>query len=58
MSEEFERKAISVRELNKITGISGSTIRKWLKDGDLKGIKAGKRRWLIPISELQRMIKT
>jgi len=58
MSEEFERKTISVRELHTITGIAGSTIRKWLKDGDIKGIKAGKRRWLIPVSELQRMLKS
>lgn len=56
MTEDCERKTVSVQEFHKITGVSGSTVRKWLKDGDLKGIKAGKRKWLIPIHELQRLI--
>lgn len=57
MAEEFDRQTISVKEFHQVTGIAGSTIRKWLQDGDVKGIKAGKRRWLIPVSELQKMIK-
>jgi excisionase family DNA binding protein len=56
MSEELQRKAISVQEFTKITGVSGSTIRKWLRDGELKAVKPGKRKWLIPVSELQRLI--
>ena len=44
MAEEFDRKTISVREFSMVTGIAGSTTRKWLQDGDLKGIKVGKRK--------------
>jgi len=54
---ELNRQTISVKEFHQITGVSGSTIRKWLKDGDLKGIKYGKRKWLIPMGELQKILK-
>jgi excisionase family DNA binding protein len=53
---EFSRGAISVNELNKVTGVTVSTIRKWLRDGDMKGVKAGKRKWLIPIAEVKRIV--
>jgi len=53
---DYERKTISVNEFNRITGVSESTVRRWLKDGNIKGIKAGKRKWLIPVSELTRLI--
>lgn len=56
MSEEI-RKTFSVQEFSRITGVSGSTIRKWLRDGELRAVKPGKRKWLIPVCEIQRLIE-
>lgn len=56
MSTELERQAISVKELYEITGISGSTIRYWLRTGQIKGVRVGKRKWLIPAPEVKRII--
>ena len=56
MSENYQRQTVSVKEFCLVTGLAGSSVRKWLQDGDLKGKKAGKRKWLIPVSELQKLI--
>ena len=50
-----KRKVLTVPEFSEQTGVSQSTIRRWLKNKELRGTRIG-RKWLIPFSELHRII--
>ena len=51
-----DREAYSPREFSVLTGVPEVTIRRWLRGGELKGTKIG-RKWLIPHSEIERIRK-
>jgi len=52
--KEF-KKVFTVAEFSEELGIPQSSIRRWLKKGELRGTKMGKK-WLIPASEVERLV--
>lgn len=48
------RAAYSPKEFAMLTGVAEITVRRWLRSGELRGTKIG-RKWLIPNSELERI---
>ncbi len=48
---------ISPQEFADKTGFASGTIRKWLRQGIIKGKKMGPRVWLIPKEELEKALK-
>lgn len=50
-----ERIFISPKEFSNIAGVPLETVRKWLRDGKLKGTRMGKH-WLIPKTETDRLL--
>lgn len=48
---------ISPQEFADRTGFASGTIRKWLRQGIIKGKKMGPRVWLIPKEELEKALK-
>jgi excisionase family DNA binding protein len=49
------KKIYTVIEFSEELGIPQSSVRRWLKNGELRGTKMGKK-WLIPASEIERLI--
>ena len=48
-------KMYQVDEVAQILGITPFTVRKWLREGKIKGKKIG-RPWMIPKAEVQRLL--
>ncbi len=48
---------ISPKEFADRTGFAGGTVRRWLRQGIIKGKKVGPRVWLIPKEELEKALK-
>jgi len=53
-----ERKMWSPNELAKELGVDKETVRRWLRNGHIRGVKPGGRlgHWLIPNSEIERLL--
>ena len=49
------KKIYTVTEFSEELGVPQSSVRRWLKTGELRGTKMGKK-WLIPFSELDRIL--
>lgn len=49
------RKVYTVSEFAYELGIPQSSVRRWLKKGELRGTKMGKK-WLIPATEMERLV--
>ena len=49
------KKIYTVSEFARELGIPQSSVRRWLKNGNLRGTKMGKK-WLIPASEIDRLV--
>ena len=49
------KKVYTVSEFSEELGVPQSSVRRWLKTGELRGTKMGKK-WLIPASELERIV--
>ena len=49
------KKVYTVSEFSKELGVPQSSVRRWLKSGELLGTKMGKK-WLIPASEIERLV--
>ncbi|MEW6674330.1 MAG: helix-turn-helix domain-containing protein [Thermodesulfobacteriota bacterium] len=49
------KKVFTVSEFSKELGVPQSSVRRWLKSGELLGTKMGKK-WLIPASEIERLV--
>jgi len=45
----------TVSEFSRELGVPHSSVRRWLKSGELRGTKMGKK-WLIPASEIERLV--
>lgn len=56
MSEE---RYVTVEEVAKRLALNPETIRRWLRDGKIKGVRIGVRRagWRIPMSEVERVLR-
>ncbi len=52
---EKVKKVYTVSEFSEELGVPHSSVRRWLKTGELRGTKMGKK-WLIPASELERIV--
>ena len=52
----MERLAVSIKEAGPAVGLSKYTIRDYLRRGVIRGTRCG-RRWIIPISELERLAR-
>ena len=52
---EKVKKVYTVSEFSEELGVPQSSVRRWLKTGELRGTKMGKK-WLIPASEMERII--
>ncbi len=50
-----EKRIYTVSEFAGELGIPQSSVRRWLKNGNLRGTKMGKK-WLIPASEIDRLV--
>jgi len=50
-----KKKIYTVMEFAGELGIPQSSVRRWLKSGELRGTKMGKK-WLIPASEIERLV--
>ena len=46
---------VTPKEFAERTGFAAGTIRRWLKEGVVKGKQVGKCSWRIPLSELEKM---
>jgi len=46
----------TVPEVAKLTRFSEQTIREWIRDGYIKGVRPGLRAWRIPRTEVQRLL--
>ncbi|MBW1842444.1 MAG: helix-turn-helix domain-containing protein [Deltaproteobacteria bacterium] len=49
------KRIYTVTEFSDELGVPQSSVRRWLKTGELRGTKMGKK-WLIPASELNRIL--
>jgi excisionase family DNA binding protein len=49
------KKIYTVSEFSEELGVPQSSVRRWLKSGELRGTKMGKK-WLIPASEIERLV--
>ena len=49
------KKVYTVSEFSRELGVPQSSVRRWLKSGELRGTKMGKK-WLIPASEIERLV--
>jgi len=49
------KKVYTVSEFSIELDVPQSSVRRWLKTGELRGTKMGKK-WLIPASEIERLV--
>lgn len=49
----MEEKFYTPKEVSEILGVALDTVRIWLRNGTLRGIKVGPRLWRIPESALR-----
>jgi len=55
MAAPKAKKVYTVAEFSRELGVPQSSVRRWLKRGELRGTKMGKK-WLIPVSEIERLV--
>ena len=53
----MEERYYSPEEVAEKYNISGVVVRKWLREGKLKGIKLGGKIWRIPEVELEQFVR-
>lgn len=51
-------KLLTTREVGDRCGVNGRTVARWLRDGDLQGIKLNKHTWRVREEELERFIQS
>jgi len=50
--------AMGLREAARLVGVSPFTLRRQIRNGTIRSVRIGKRRLLIPFSELERLVST
>ena len=53
----MEERYYSPEEVAEKYNVSGVVVRKWLREGKLKGIKLGGKIWRIPEEELEQFVR-
>lgn len=48
---------VTPKEFAEKTGFAAGTVRRWLKEGVIRGKQVGKKSWRIPVEELQKTMK-
>lgn len=48
---------VTAKEFAERTGFAAGTVRRWLKQGVIRGKQVGKCSWRIPVEELQKTMK-
>lgn len=48
---------VTPKEFAEKTGFAAGTVRRWLKQGVIRGKQVGKCSWRIPVEELQKTMK-
>jgi excisionase family DNA binding protein len=51
------RDLLTPEEFAERCATTAHTVRRWARDGYIKAKKVGPRKWLIPVSELERLLK-
>ena len=54
----MDKKVYEIKECMQMLGLSRNTITKLIKTGQLKAVRAGERRWLIPAVAIDQMLGT
>ena len=54
-AQEQKRLTVTVPEVVQALGISRPTVYKLLASGEIKATRVGRRRWIIPRSEVDRL---
>lgn len=55
-TEDRRKRPLSAGEFASRLGVSPKTVRKWLRDGEVRGKRVGdKGHWLVPESEAERL---
>ncbi len=57
MAKNHDEKYYTVAEVARLLRIKEDTVRSWLRNGQLRGIKVGKRVWRISSASLQRFLQ-
>lgn len=55
--EQPKAEMITTIEFASRIGVTPAAVRKWLKEGVIKGKKIGPRRWFIPTSEMEKVLR-
>lgn len=53
----MEKRVYQIKEIQEITGLSRNTIMPLIRSGELKAIKAGQRRWIVPAWAFEEFLK-
>jgi len=56
-AEQPKSEMITTNEFASRIGVTPAAVRKWLKAGIIKGKKIGPRRWFIPTSEMEKVLR-
>jgi hypothetical protein len=56
-AEQPKPEMITTIEFASRIGVTPAAVRKWLKEGVIKGKKIGPRRWFIPTSEMEKVLR-
>lgn len=57
VKEEIKPEMVTPEQFAARVGVSTPSVRRWLRDGLIKGRKIGPRRWFIHISEADKVLK-
>jgi excisionase family DNA binding protein len=55
-TEERKRQFTSPPEIAARLGVTPATVRRWIREGRIQAKKVGARKWLVPVSEMERLL--
>lgn len=55
--EEIKPEMVTPQDFAARVGVSTNTVRRWIRDGVIKGKKIGPRRWFIHASEAEKVFR-
>jgi excisionase family DNA binding protein len=56
MDERREAEWLTVEDVSAMLKVHGQTVRRWLNDGELRGVMLGRAGWRIRADELDRFL--
>jgi len=57
VKEEIKPEMVTPQDFAARLGVSSNTVRRWIRDGVIKGRKIGPRKWFIHISEADKILR-